>query len=182
MKETRLAMINDGPLETTVVALPEGYHFRFFQDGDEQIWVKILTLAGEFATKQAATERFQNEFDQVRDHLKERMIFIVTEDNQAVGTAIGWYNEEFKDGCYGRLHWVSIVPEFQGRGLARPLVTKALKIMEEEHRKAYLTTRPRSYKGIKLYLDYGFKPLLTTETCIAGWNLVEELLDVKILT
>lgn len=178
---TRLTMINENLQGTPLIALPQGYYFRFFQTAETRIWTNILTKAGEFPTEDAAAERFINEFSFEQMALKDRLLFITNEDGTPIGTAMGWYNLEFKDGNYGRLHWVSIIPEFQGKGLARPLVTKALQIMEEKHQKAYLTTRPRSFKGIKLYLDYGFKPLLTTPDCLAGWKLVENLLKVQLI-
>ncbi|NMA61609.1 MAG: GNAT family N-acetyltransferase [Firmicutes bacterium] len=180
MRETRLTMINESLLEIPVVTLPQGFRFRYFKEQDEETWIRILTQAGEFPTEEAARERFRNEFSSSIGDLKERTLFIDTQEGESVGTAMGWYNTEFRDGTYGRLHWVSIIPNFQGQGLARPLVTQALKIMKEKHNKAYLTTRPRSYKGIKLYLDYGFKPLMQTKQCAQGWNLVEEFLGIKL--
>lgn len=181
MKRIRLTMVNENLRNCPIAPLPPGFRFRYFTDDDEEAWIKILTQAGEFPTVAMAQERFQNEFSSSFQRLQERAFFVETEQGKPVGTAMGWYNPAFRDGNYGRLHWVAIMPPYQGKGLARPLVTKALQIMKKEHTKAYLTTRPRSYKGIRLYLDYGFKPVRQTADCQEGWDLVAKILGIKIL-
>ena len=180
MREVRLTMVNERLSSSPAVPLPSGFRFRYFADQDQETWINILTQASEFPTLEAAQDRFQTEFTSTLPELGKRAVFLETNEGLPVGTAMGWYNTEFRDGNYGRLHWVSIIPSYQGKGLARPLVTKALKILEANHTKAYLTTRPRSYKGIKLYLDYGFKPLTQTEHCREGWDLVAKTLGISI--
>lgn len=182
MKRIRLAMINDNILPCPLVPLPNGYTFRFFRPDDTEIWAQIVSQAGEFPTLEAAAARFSNEFTDHESQLRTRCLVLEADDNQPIGTAMGWYNKDFRDGHYGRLHWVSIIPPYQGKGLARPLVTHTIHLMKPYHIKAYLTTQTTSYKGIKIYLDYGFRPLIQKKDCLEGWRIVEETLNMEILS
>ena len=171
MKPIRLAMVNDNIIPCPRMSLPNGYKFRYFQPGDAETWAYIVTPAGEFSSFVAAMARFFNEFTGAESQLWNRCLILETDDKQPIGTAMGWYNEKFRDGSYGRLHWVSIIPPYQGKGLARPLVTHAIHLMKPYHSKAYLTTQTTSYKGIKLYLDYGFRPLIQKDDCLEDGRL-----------
>ena len=180
MKHTRLTMINDNILPCPLAPLPRGYHFRFYKPGDGLIWAEIVTQADEFPALEAALDRFNREFSNADHQLSSRCLILETDSNQPIGTAMGWFNQDFRDGSYGRLHWVSIIPPYQGKGLARPLITHAIDLMKTHHSKAYLTTRIKSYKGIKLYLDYGFRPLIQSDDCRMGWNIVSKILNMEI--
>lgn len=173
-------MINNDLAACPLTPLPPGFKFRFFRRGESKIWAQITTQAGEFPNLPAALKRFRREFIQEKENLFKRCIFLETTENQAVGTAMGWYNHDFGDGFYGRLHWVAIIPAYQGRGLARPLISQALHIIRQHHGKAYLSTGTRSFKAIKLYLDYGFEPFIQTKEHRRGWRLIEKILNTEL--
>src|SRR5690554_2990379 len=156
MKQIKLTMINEDIHHTPRLPLKAGFAFRPWQGGDEQIWAELETQAGEFASVDEALTRFRQEFAGYEEELASRCVILQTREQEPVGTVMGWYDKGFADGSYGRLHWVSIKPAYQGQGLARPLVTEGIQLMKPHHTKAYLTTQTTSYKGIKLYLDYGF--------------------------
>lgn len=181
MKHIKLSMINEDITSCPLVPLKEGFSFRYWRPGDEEIWAEIETAAGEFSDLEAALRRFADEFTGFEDELKERCRILESKDKEPIGTSMGWYNREFRDGSFGRLHWVSIVPAYQGLGLARPLVTHAIDLMKAHHTKAYVTTQTTSYKAIKLYLDYGFRPLMHTEDCQEGWQIVAKTLGKKLV-
>ena len=61
----------------------------------------------------------------------------------------------------GRIHWVGIIPAFQGQGLSKPLLSAALARLTLDYRRAYLTTETTSYREINLYLSFGFMPDVT---------------------
>jgi GNAT superfamily N-acetyltransferase len=71
-----------------------------------------------------------------------------------------------------RIRWVAVVPEHQGRGLGRLLVTEALLLMRTWHARAYLTTQTSSWIAVHLYLTLGFTPFLTASAEEEGWSLL----------
>lgn len=140
--------------------LPEGYQFRFFgQEGDAEAWAKIVTLTNEFSNEDKAMIRFNEEFLPYIAEAEKRMIFIVTDESQLVGTATAWFGK-WNDEVIGRLHWIEIIPEFQGRKLGRPLITKAMELLGDYHSSAFLKTQQSSEAAIHLYDQLGWKPAI----------------------
>lgn len=162
-------------------ALPAGYRLRLFMPGDEANWARIETEAGEFASVDDALRRFRDEFGASIDDMHERCIFIENGDGEPIGTATAWYKTVAGES-FGRLHWVGIVPKEQGRKLARPLVAAALRVLAAKHGKAMLTSQTDSWRAIKMYLDFGFVPLLDgTDDCMEAWRWLESQLGLAIM-
>lgn len=161
--------------------LPAGYRLRLFMPGDEANWARIETEAGEFASVDDALRRFRDEFGASIDDMRERCIFIENGEGEPIGTATAWY-KTIAGESFGRLHWVGIVPREQGRKLAKPLVAAALRVLAAKHRKAMLTSQTDSWRAIKMYLDFGFVPLLDgTEDCMEAWRWLESQLGLAIM-
>ena len=154
--------------------LPEGYSIRKYREGDQQLWAEVETAAGEFTDSQKGIEQFKIEFEKYPEELKQRFLMLENEKGKSIGTSMGWFDDNFFRAGYGRVHWVSIHPDYQGKGLAKPLVSKTMEIIKERHTKAYLTTQTASYKAIKIYLDFGFSPYLKDETYQKAWKLVAQ--------
>lgn len=173
MKHYKVMMVNDNIKDVRAnAALPGNYYFRYFNEGDERIWAYIEAGAGEFKDEISAIQRFEDEFGKHIEELKKRCIFLCHEKDGPIGTAMAWYNLNFQGREYGRLHWVGIHPDHQGKKLARPLVAKAMERLRELHDKAYLTTQTTSWKAIKLYLDFGFIPFMVDSDCKEAWRLL----------
>lgn len=169
-----LQMEHGGLTGAVRLPLPEGYALRLYVAGDCAHWARITAAAGEFACETAALDHFRREFGGYDDALARRCLFLLDVAGYPVGTAMGWFFADESET--GRLHWVSIVPEHQGRGLSKPLVADAMAVMADlGHRTARLTTQPKSWKGIKAYLDLGWKPYDNGHAeYLTGWRLVEE--------
>jgi ribosomal protein S18 acetylase RimI-like enzyme len=177
IKRYRVIMIHDDIKQSKVdISLPEGYYFAKFKSGDESVWADIEVAAGEFQTKDDALKRFHDEFGSFELQLQSRCFFLCNSDGEPVGTSMGWYDNDFNGEKLGRLHWVAIKPEYQGKRLGKPLVAMAVKRIQEFHDKAYLTTQTTSWKAINMYLDFGFRPFYTSEDCKAAWGLLAEKL------
>lgn len=159
-----------------VVPLPQGYSLRLFRPGDGEHWAAITVDAGEFATKAEALDYFNGHFGAHLHLLPERCLFLLDDSGCPVGTATGWFIDE--DPAVGRLHWVAIARPHQGRGLCRPLVAASMGLMRRlGHEKAMLTTQPKSWKAIKVYLDFGWKPHKDdTGNYLNGWALINGLI------
>lgn len=180
MEIIKLAMVLDNLDNIENYKLADDFSFVYFNDNDEQIWANIEYLADEFESEEAALERFNNEFKGLKEDLYKRNIFIENKDGQKIATIMAWYGD-LRGFIEGRIHWVSIIPEYQGKSLAKPLLAKALKVLAKYHKSVYLTTQTRNYKAINLYLSFGFKPYINYDNDLLGWKLVEEKLNKKIL-
>ena len=127
-------------------------------------------------------ERFHKEFGPYLDEMSERCLFIENDQGEAIATTTAWVGDLKGDGeLSGRIHWVGVVPEYQGRKLSKPLLSAAMKILARHHSKAYLTSQTTSYQAINMYLNFGFEPYLTEPSCQEAWDLMEETLQRKIL-
>ncbi len=161
----------------TQPALPPGYSLCYFSPGDEQAWAEIEAGAGEFSRTEQALDHFASEFGLYIDALRTRCLFLTGSGGRKIGTATAWYSDDFRGGRWGRLHWVAIHRDYQGRGLARPLVTAAVNRLSQLHARAYLTSQTTSYKAIKLYLDYGFAPDMSTPRAEDAWHLLASVVN-----
>jgi GNAT superfamily N-acetyltransferase len=159
---------------------PASYKMRSFTGMDHEKWASILTEAGEFPDQEAALDRFREEFGPHPTDVKERMYFIENEEGEAIGTATAWYGV-LRGEEIGRIHWVGIIPEHQGKKLAKPLLCFLLKKLAGWHDKAYLKTQTTNVKAVNAYLSLGFVPSIQDETQKAGWVLLEKELGKKVL-
>jgi GNAT superfamily N-acetyltransferase len=156
--------------------LPAGLSYRMFQKGDDAIWAGIETSAGEFASDDLAVQHFRKEFGKLQPALYNRCLFVDTEEGVSIGTATAWFGNLLPERTAGRLHWVAIRKNYQGRGIGKPLVSRAMQLLSAFHDRAYLTTQTTSYRAVKIYLDFGFRPYITDESQRTGWSMIEPLL------
>jgi ribosomal protein S18 acetylase RimI-like enzyme len=73
-----------------------------------------------------------------------------------VGTVTAWEGS-FEGERMGRVHWLAVVPEEQGKGLGALLLSVAcerLRLLGFE--RAYLVTSPLRTAAIRLYKRFGF--------------------------
>ncbi|MGD0112769.1 MAG: GNAT family N-acetyltransferase [Armatimonadota bacterium] len=152
--------------------MPAGYVGRRFRRGEERIWADIEASVGEFENADTALRHFEDEFGGHLAEMEDRCYFLCTEAGEPVGTGTAWLDPSFRGEDHGRVHWIAIIPQFQGRGLGRPLVGLVVDRLAQSHRKAYLTTQTTSPRAIRIYLDFGFIPILTDERSGEAWQLL----------
>ncbi|MBO1005680.1 GNAT family N-acetyltransferase [Pseudogracilibacillus auburnensis] len=182
MKRISVKMLRNNLLDIPQYSLPPGFRIRMFKKGDEHHWAKIEASVDEFENERAALEHFKKEFGPSLDEMSKRCVFIENQDGEAIGTTTAWYGDLRGDGeILGRIHWVAIAPEYQGKKLAKPILSAAMNIIANHHSKAYLTSQTTSYQAINLYLNYGFEPFITGPSCDEAWELLEHTLNRKIL-
>lgn len=182
MKRIPVKMIRSDLLEIPDYPLPNGFRMRMFEKGDEYTWARIETSVDEFKNKDAALERFNQEFGPYYDEMTKRCIFIEHSNGETIGTTTAWYGDLKGNGeVSGRIHWVGIAPMYQGKKLAKPLLSNALNILADYHSKAYLTSQTTSYQAINMYLNYGFEPFITESSDYEAWSLLEKTLKRKIV-
>ena len=81
-----------------------------------------------------------------------------TSDGHEIGTATAWWNQNWRGDRWGQVHWVAIHPDFQGKGLCKPLMTIVMNRIRRSDKKCYLRTSVARRAALKVYLDFGFKP------------------------
>ncbi len=154
--------------------LPEGFNLRLFEDNDEMNWAQIETAVGEFSDINKALDRFKNEFSNHLEEMKKRCIFLLSPGFEPIGTVTAWFGD-FAGEKKGRIHWVAIKPEYQGKGLAKPMFSAAMNILVKYHHDAYLTTQTTSWRAVNMYLHYNFKPVprfSDDPDFINGWETI----------
>ncbi|MBS4197096.1 GNAT family N-acetyltransferase [Lederbergia citri] len=181
MKSIPLKMVRNNLLNIPKYSLPDGFQIRLFERGDEQNWARIEASVDEFINEEAALEHFIKEFGSGIDEISKRCLFIENKHGEAIATTTAWYGDLNGNGeISGRIHWVSVVPEYQGKNLSKPLLSAAMNILAHHHSKAYLTSQTTSYKAINMYLNYGFEPYITDPSCYEAWELMETTLNRRI--
>ncbi|PYJ05527.1 MAG: GNAT family N-acetyltransferase [Verrucomicrobia bacterium] len=149
--------------------LPAGYSLRAYEPGDEAHWLGIHLAADHYNS--ITPELFQAQFGSDPVSLAQRQFYLLDAEAKAIGTGTAWFNDHFKGRRFGRVHWVAILPEFQRHGLAKPLMTAiCTRLRELGHQRAYLTTATARLPAIKLYLHFGFVPLIANQTEEVVWR------------
>lgn len=153
--------------------LPPGYAFRWYRPGDEKVWTDIWTRSDRY--NMISPGVFRREFGTDEAILAERQCYLLGPEGVEIGTVTAWLPDDSHDPSYGRVHWVAIVPEMQGKGLAKPLMTRVLtRLREVGHARANLNTESVRTVAIRLYLKFGFLPEVRSETERLAWRELRE--------
>jgi ribosomal protein S18 acetylase RimI-like enzyme len=150
------------------------YYARFYEPRDMSTWINIQAIS--HPELSFNKDIFEAEFNHQIDMLKSRMIFVCDQHKREIGTATAW----FKDDNIGMIHWVAILPEFQGRGLSKPLITLVLDLMKKcNHKSCILKTLPSKIIAINLYLQFGFEPSIQTNQDLKKWQSIKNVFEQK---
>ncbi len=161
--------------------LPAPFAVRWFQPGDELLWRSIQVAADPAAV--ITPDLFDRYFGTDRSLLVPRQCFLLAEQGEVIGTATAWFEECWEGGNWGRIHWVAIRPPYQGRGLAKPLLTIVCQRLRElGHTRAFLRTEPWRLPAIQLYLSFGFVPWIRCAEEAAAWQGVSARLEAVACT
>jgi GNAT superfamily N-acetyltransferase len=156
--------------------LPPPYRLRGYRAGDEEAWVRIHEKAD--AHGERTIETFRSAFGSDTGSIAQRQFYLLDGEANPAGTATAWFDSDFADGQWGRVHWVAILPEHQKRGLAKPLLARVmLRLKEMGHARAFLTTQAMRLPAIHLYLNFGFLPYICNDEERAAWHCISAELD-----
>lgn len=141
-----------------VSKLPKDYTYRMFQEGDEHHWARIEASVDEFPNEQEALEYFTGAYLHDLEKLKERCVFVVNPEGLPIATATAWFADSEELSYQATLQWVSTVPEYQGKGLGKAVVTKAMSIfpVTDPGLPSMLHTQTWSHVAVVLYHKLGF--------------------------
>ncbi len=159
--------------------LPEGFSIRMWRGEDDiGVWVDIQNRA-DWLQPEDHTRFFHSSFGEHIPELADRMFFLCDGKGEAVGTTTAWYGEESDEGHvgWGRVHWVAVVPEYQGRGLSKPLLAVVMTRLSELHTRAWLDTNTLRTAAIRLYRSFGFAPEIANDEDRRAWRIVGESIE-----
>jgi ribosomal protein S18 acetylase RimI-like enzyme len=148
---------------------PDGFYAREIKsETDAAEWTKIwcdLEPPGKIGDK-----LFHDEFGNDWNIISSTCFLIIAPDGSAAGTISAWMNNNFKRGKWGRIHWVSLRKKYQGKGLAKPMLSMALNIISANYNRCYLVTQPHRIPAISLYLSFGFLPDMNSKKSRKLWS------------
>lgn len=157
----KVLMRRKGGLPIPPIETPEGFSFTLYQPGDEKAWAQIEASVLEFDDEIDALLFFQKSFLPYAGELERRCLFLQNAQGKKMGTVTAWW-DYIGNARAPWLHWVSLRPECQGKGLGTALLSRSLQLMAdiEGDRDIYLSTQTWSHVAVKLYQKMGFEILL----------------------
>src|SRR5450759_4307933 len=93
MKYIPLDMVRDHMDHIPAFSCPSDYAIRTFVRGDERLWARIESLAGEFPNQEQALEHFEKEFGPFLSDMEDRCFILEDRHGEAIGTATAWYGQ-----------------------------------------------------------------------------------------
>ena len=179
-KNVRVRMTCGNLKDVPEFAIPAGFSLRWYKPGDESAWFGIQKQADRY--NPITPEWFEGEFGFDREPLRQRQCYVLNDQGEATGTGTAWFDDDFEGARVGRIHWIAVVPEYQRRGLGKAIMTQLCQRLNEfGHTRSYLITSTGRIPAIKLYLRFGFQPLIRSVEDEAAWQEVEERLQIKAL-
>ena len=167
-------------------ALPEGYTFSFYQPGYDKAWAALQASVEQVDSTKEAEDIFSREFASKPEWMHRQCLFVLDGQNRLAATASLWNGRHFGYE-HLRVHYVATALEFQGKGLAKALMTKLLEMASElvYDNFLYLTSQTWSWKALNLYAQFGFLPYRGEkpvewrsenfkEETRAAWALIDE--------
>ncbi|MDD1763024.1 MAG: GNAT family N-acetyltransferase [Methanothrix sp.] len=166
-----IQMLLPGNAPISCYPIPDGCHIRnYASEADRQTWARVVRAAEKYHSVIDEALHIQQFKDDV-ESLALRQFFLCNAAGEEVGTATAWFDSEYRGLRWGRFHWLSIVPEYQGRGLAKPLISYTLNALKSMgHERVRLTTEHLRTQAISIYLKFGFLPDVTKEGHLAVWK------------
>ncbi|RTL41791.1 MAG: GNAT family N-acetyltransferase [Candidatus Melainabacteria bacterium] len=177
MENLQVRMVHEDLLQAPVFDLPQPYSMRLFEPGYEQVWLRIHERSDQHNvfTPFVFVDQFGRDFNL----LSERQYYLLDGDAEPVGTATAW--DERRGLHSGRVHWLAIVPEHQGRGLSKALLSAVCrKLVLVGHRKGCLSTSTARLAAICLYLQFGFRPLIQSDEDEVAWSQFENQSGIRL--
>jgi ribosomal protein S18 acetylase RimI-like enzyme len=152
-----------------VYRLADRLSFRLYKPGDANTWVRIHLEAEPY--HKVDISLFENEFGLDHGILSRRQFYVCTAEGHEVGTATAWFNNDLMAENYGRIHWVAVSPDYQGKGIAKALTSRLCeRFIELGHTKALVTTENFRLNAIHIYRKFGFEPVYRTPKEEAFWK------------
>ena len=179
MKNYSVRMIRENMENIPKFRVPDGFAIRNFRRNEGHIWTRILQAGEPYA--EIDDELFDREFKRHLSVMEDRSFYLTTDTGEEIGTITAWW-QDIDGEVWGQIHWVVIHPDYQGRGLSKPMMTVAMERLKQSHERCFLGTSTGRIAAIKVYLDFGFIPDLSVENSREAWTEVASVLEHPLLT
>ncbi|MCL1810410.1 MAG: GNAT family N-acetyltransferase [Clostridiales bacterium] len=142
-----LFMQCSAPNKDAFKMLHAGYLIRHCMPSELEIWKRV---AAEAAYVDYVIDFYDKIYAKHEEEFFSRCMFICDDENKPVASAFIWHSY----GLVNTVEWFRVLPEYEGMGLGRALLSEILKNAQFP---MYLHTQPTSARAVKLYSDFGFK-------------------------
>lgn len=177
------------PAEYPQIPLPEGFSFIRYSDELRDAWVQMQLEVEQIDSIEDGKSEFHECYVKHKPEIINTCVFVTACDGNVAGTALLCDGSLFGD-VRKRVHWVTVAPAYQNRGLCGAMLTKLMDMYNERGFKKciYLTSQTWSYKAIGIYEKFGFTPYMGEKPknwCSANmtsgnfepWNYKEKTLE-----
>ena len=155
--------------------LPQQYTARWYEPGFERHWLDIHFAADKYSP--ISPELFVAQFGTDCQLLAQRQCYLANAQGHFFATASAWFDDETFGQRIGLLHWVAILPDMQGQGLSKPLLSIVLnRLRELGHKRTYLRTATVRIPAVNLYQKFAFVPYIRTAEDLQIWSSLQDKL------
>lgn len=174
MENHKIAMVRDSVVGLPVYEIWEPFGIRMFRPDDGHHWTQIHIASDPYNT--FTPDAFAQIFGTDETKLANRQFYLLNEEKQPIGTATAWELDGF-----GLVHWVAIQPEYQGRGLAKPLVSMVCQQFRDlGYSRLLLKTSSGRIPAVNLYLHFGFRPHPRNPQEASVWQALQPKLKYEL--
>lgn len=153
--------------------VPAEYAIRRFRAGDDLTWRLIHLAADKY--NDITPELFVQQYGTDATLHEERVFFLDhSRSGRTVGAAAAWWEDGSGGVNWGMVHWVAILPEYQGLGLSKALLAAVCcRLRELGYARARLSTSSGRIPAINLYRSFGFEPEVRSAGDWKTWKSIE---------
>ena len=181
MKNYSVRMLREDMENIPQFAVPKGFAIRKYRPDEGHIWTRIQRAAEPYINIDDGL--FFREFKRDLLAMEDRSFFLMTDTGEEIGTITAWWQPDMDGKNWGQIHWVAIHPDYQGRGLSKPMMSVTMTRLKRSHKRCFLDTSTARIPAIKIYLDFGFTPDLSRENnSREAWAEVASVLEHPLLT
>ncbi len=170
-----VTMIRSDLQDIPQVPFPKGFGIRPMRLDEIGVWADIQRDSEEHF--KISDTLFYSQFGQDLQAIQWRCFLITNEKSVAVGTISAWYDRNYRGQDHGQIHWLAVRPAYRRRGLAKAALSFALSKLAQWHDRCFLDSSKDRLPALKLYLDFGFVPDLSTEQAVENWREVKGKLE-----
>jgi len=179
MKNDSVRMIRENMENIPQFPIPKGFAIRNYRPDEGHIWTRIQRAAEPYIDIDDGL--FIREFKRDFPAMADRSFFLTTDTGAEIGTITAWWQPDIDGKTWGQIHWVAVHPDYQGRGLSKPMMSVVMTRLKKSHKWCFLDTSTGRIPAIKVYLDFGFTPDLSRKKSQEAWTEVASVIKHPIL-
>jgi len=141
-----LFMVCEKPNINAFRELPDGYSVRLCRRDELEVWKRVID---EERFVDYVTDYYDKIYAVSEKEFFKRCTFVCNAEDTPIASCFIWKSY----GQVDTIAWFRTLPEHEGRGIGRALLSELLKAADTP---IYLHTHPSAICAIKLYSDMGF--------------------------